>query len=474
MRSIQRHLTIRLVLTVLALAAASGALIYLSARAQLTAEFDRTLLAHARMVAGVVKNDGEGGVEFNAAETGADDFADGPNATYFEIWRGDGSLIARSGSLHGQNLRREPLTAGQPSYRNVPLAPGDPGRAVLMTFTPAPEEDDERAKHKGRASKAAPDGTIVLARSRRDLDSTLRVFASSLLLAAAALAIGTAIAVAATVRRGLRPLHRLGREADAIGAAASLNHRFSSARLPKELQPIGDRLNKLLERLEDTCARERRFTSDVAHELRTPIAELRSLAEVALKWPDNGNAEQNYRDTLGAATRMQSLVNSLLAIARCEAGVETSNASPVLLDEIVQDAWKPRAAAASARQLRADWDIRPGAVIRSDRVMLEALIDNLVSNAVDYTPPGGRIAFRLSTDPAGTTLAITNTCRGLEAVDLPHLAEPFWRKDAARTGGLHCGLGLALVAAYARAIGAKLDLKLPTPDEFSASVFFAG
>ncbi|MDB5319129.1 MAG: hypothetical protein JWN40_760, partial [Phycisphaerales bacterium] len=68
MKSIQRHLTIRLVLTVLTLAAASGALLYLSARAQLTADFDRTLMTHARMVAGVVKNDGEGGVEFNAAE----------------------------------------------------------------------------------------------------------------------------------------------------------------------------------------------------------------------------------------------------------------------------------------------------------------------------------------------------------------------------------------------------------------------
>jgi signal transduction histidine kinase len=473
-KSIQRHLTIRLVLTVLTLAAASGALLYLSARAQLTAEFDRTLMTHARMVAGVVKNDGEGGVEFNAAEASADDSADGPNAIFFEIWRGDGSLLARSPSLRGRDLPREQLTAGKPRYRNVHLAAEDRGRAVQMTFTPAPEEDDERAKHKGRASKAAPDGTIVLARSRRDLDSTLRVLASSLLLAAAALAIGTAVAVAATVRRGLRPLHRLGREADAIGAAASLNHRFSSSKLPKELQPIYDRLNKLLERLEETFARERRFTSDVAHELRTPIAELRSLAEVALKWPDNATAEQNYRDTLGAASRMQSLVNSLLAIARCEAGVASSNASPVLLDEVLQDVWKPRAAAASARQLHADWDIHPGAVVRSDRVMLEALMENLVSNAVDYTPAGGRIAFRISIDSGGTTLAITNTCKGLELADLPHLAEPFWRKDAARTGGLHCGLGLSLVAAYARAIGARLDLNLPAPDEFSASVYFAG
>src|ERR1700683_4484395 len=138
------------------------------------------------------------------------------------------------------------------------------------------------------------------------------------------------------VRRGLRPLRQLGTEADGIDAG-SLDHRFSREELPRELVPIAQQFNSLLERIDEAFVRERRFTSDAAHELRTPIAELRRLAEVALKWPDRSEAERNYRDVWEVAEHMESLVATLLAIARCRAGTAAVSLQPVDLTGVVKE-----------------------------------------------------------------------------------------------------------------------------------------
>ena len=124
-----------------------------------------------------------------------------------------------------------------------------------------------------------------MASVRRELDRTLAtlqlVLAGSGLLLLAA----TALVVPRVLRRELKPLQSLAAEAARIDAA-SLSARFATEGLPGELAPIAARLNELLARLEDSFERERRFSSDVAHEFRTPVAELRSLAELAIKLPD--------------------------------------------------------------------------------------------------------------------------------------------------------------------------------------------
>jgi two-component system sensor histidine kinase QseC len=306
----------------------------------------------------------------------------------------------------------------------------------------------------------------MLAGDRSGLDGTLRLLGWSLMLAAVGLSVGTALAVSLTVRRGLRPLEQLAAEADAV-RADSLHHRFSTQGLPAELRPICGRLNELLARLQEAFERERRFTADVAHELRTPIAELRSLAEVALRWPQDASPAQNYRDVLDVARHMESVVAALLEIARCESGMRRAGAETIDVCDIVTEAWKPHESLAIARGLEVCWDLPATANVCSDRAMLLGMIGNLLCNAVSYAPPGGRIECRVRHTTDGVELAIVNTCNTLRTEDLPRLFEPFWRKDAARTGGVHAGLGLPLVAAYAATLGVSLRVELaPTEDEF--------
>ena len=171
---------------------------------------------------------------------------------------------------------------------------------------------------------AGSEAILVVASDRDDLDEALAALALALLGCGAALLAVTIVIVPRLLRRELAPLNELAERAAHVNAD-SLATRFPSDGLPGELAPISGRLNDLLARLEQAFERERQFGADLAHELRTPIAELRSLAEVALKWPDAREATTD-RETLAIALQMEGIVTRLLALLG--ANVDNSPSPP--------------------------------------------------------------------------------------------------------------------------------------------------
>jgi two-component system sensor histidine kinase QseC len=331
----------------------------------------------------------------------------------------------------------------------------------------------------GRMKAGKPRGNqlhalLVFARSRRELDFTLSVLLLAIGGTGLVLPIGIALIVQSLVKQGLRPLDRVASEAAAIDSR-SLQHRFPVAELPLELQPICQRLNDLLERIQAAFARERRFTGDVAHELRTPIAELYSLTEVALMCSEDEPLNQStVREALIIARQMDRLVSALLALARCEAGIQKMTCESIQLHEALEQVWMSYAGRASLRGLAHTAEIASGLCIRTDRAMLLSVLGNLFSNAIDHAPEGGRIDIRAGSSGKTVVLSIRNTHEGLTDEDLPHLLEPFWQKDAARTDSTHSGLGLSLVAAFCRLMDVPLSLKLNGNDEFAVELTFLG
>jgi signal transduction histidine kinase len=467
MNSIRRQLTMWLLGAVLILASASGIAVYYFAQDGLVDSLDRTLIAKARMVTGWVTQDENARVQMENDPERLQEFSGQRHGGYFEIWDSDGTALFRSPSLRGRDLPRW-TSRHSIGEKDIPALDGYALRAIQFSFTPDVDGENEGEPHAPPAKHV----TIVLAGNREELNETLGILAASLLSAAAALSVGTILSVTWAVRRGLRPLQRLGREVDAMDAV-SLERRFSENDLPAELLPIARRLNGLLDRLHQAFARERRFTADVAHELRTPIAELKSMAEIALKWPDKSAAEQHDRDSLDIAVQMESLVTALLDIARCEAGAQQPQLQSLDVNALLHDIWGLHLSAAEQRGLKVGWQLTPSAVAQADRHLLLALLDNLFSNAVTYAAPGGTIVVATEIVADRLALSISNPCDNLDSLDLPHLFEPFWRKDPARTGGLHCGLGLSVVAAYAAAMGIKVDAHLPEPKLFRVVVTFS-
>jgi two-component system sensor histidine kinase QseC len=287
-------------------------------------------------------------------------------------------------------------------------------------------------------------------------------------------AIGLAVACVAVVRwivaRELRPVEQVAAQAILIGPE-TLDLRFDVASLPAELKPICLRLNDLLGRLDQAFRRERRINADIAHELRTPIAELRSLTEVASLWPGDERQMSVYlRDAHDVAVRMESIVEQLLALARSHAGRILPKPEEFDLNDLIGDLIEHFRCAAETRNVELDYASEPGLMIRTDRMILSQVVNNLIANAIEYSPASGRVECRIFRGRDAFELTISNINTSLTEDDLPKLFEPFWRKDGSRTDGAHSGLGLALVRELARQLGFVVSASLPAPDRIEMTL----
>ncbi|MCI0641127.1 MAG: ATP-binding protein [Gemmataceae bacterium] len=432
MKSIRRHLLMSLLVGLTLVLSAGSVALYLRARAILTSEFDRAQRAEAALLVAQTEDDSEK-VQLDLVDLTLPEY---DHDAYYQLRVPDGQTVARSPSLGFDDL---PAREG-----DLVLPNGRPGRAIVVQFVPMPAEEDQPP------NPHPPTVTLVVARDRAGLDRTLAGIGAGLLLVGAVVLVATALIVTLAVRRGLAPLDAVGQQAATI-RASTLRTRFATSAMPAELRPIAERLNDLLARLDEAFQRERRVTADIAHELRTPIAELRTLAEVGVKWPE----EAAFQDALQIAQRMETLVTGLLALARHDAGHEVVAREPVALRTLVDEVWSPLAERARSRQLDVAIDVT--GQWQTDPTLLRMIIGNLIGNAVEYASERGRIRV------AGneSRLDISNTTDQLTREDLPHLFERFWRKDAARTHDGHSGLGLTLARAATAALGLELSAEMP-------------
>jgi two-component system sensor histidine kinase QseC len=472
-RSIRAALQARLLAALILVLVVAGGALYLLIHARLLAQFDAALLGKARLLAAGVKYEGET-LEADFVEQPPPELARTRDPEYLELWgEGEVSLadllspaapgprvLARSPSLDGRDLPYP--AAADPLTVNLRLPDGRAGRAVALRFVPG--VDGDRPGPPARVPVV-----LLLGGGRASLDGALRTVQLALVAVGLLVLLAVALVVTRVVPAALRPLEQVAEQALRIDAP-TLDLRFPTAGLPRELAAICARLNELLDRLEVSFARERRFTSDVAHELRTPIAELRTAAQVALLWPDGDPVlVQPLEEALEIAQQMDQVVSNLLALARSQAGRDEVALDVIDLATATRDAWRPFAAEAAAKALLVMMDTQLTAVA-TDPALLARMLGNLFSNAVQYTPSGGDLLCSFARGDA-VTLTLTNQTDGLTGDDLPHLWEPFWRKDPARSDRAHAGLGLPLVAAIAERLAIDVRAAL-AGDRFSITLQF--
>ena len=472
MKSIRRHLTIGLLGVFVVLLGAGSLVIYFSTRAAVLAQVDARLRVEALAVVKQTKqerNDEEEpgkhqgkpppeGTQGRELEVGftekyMPEFESG-GREFYQVWSPGAMTVKRSHSLNKADLPRRFGTVDKPAFWNFVLPNGTEVRGVGMTFVP-PTPASERKWHDPHFQ-----ATLAVATGLGGLNQTLATLRGVLFTVSGLGLLATLVSVPFLVRRGLLPLHRVADQVSLL-EADKLQARFSAENMPVELRPICLRLNELLSRLERSFERERRFSADVAHELRTPIAELRSLAEVSLQWPPSDEGQgQAFQDALAIAVQMEAIVTTLLAIARCEAGRQPVKREPVNLARLVEECWRPFEAQAKNKNLHVNFHLSPQVQAQTDPAMLGLILTNLFSNAVEYTPPGEAVEVRFAKAQSLATLSVTNVVENLTSDDLPKLFERFWRKDTVRSSSEHIGLGLALSKACAEMLGVKLVAEL--------------
>jgi two-component system sensor histidine kinase QseC len=458
-RSIHHQLYWRLLIGILAISVGAGLLLYVYVRGEFLEQFDNFLALEGRSLAGLIKWNPQGQIELDFTDEVMPEFARRRHAEYYEVWSPGGTVLRRSPSLGSHDLL--PDVTHKPEGENVRLPNGRPGRAITLKVIPRLEEGSQ---HPDSAPAALH---LVVAQDRGELDDSLTTVFTALIITVILMSAVVPILVLVIVRRGLAPLHEVARRANEINAA-TLDLRFPIRGLPDEMLPICAKLNDLLDRLDAAFQRERRFTANAAHELRTPIAELRTLAEVALRsQPQATYTAACFQDALDIAIQMERLVAMLLALARGQVNQDQPIREICDLTKMVAEAWEPLRPAVEQRGLHADICMPDTAMVSSNSVMLLAILRNVLSNAVHHTPPGGEIICRMEKGEAGRwTLDVRNTNDSLTPADMPHLGEPFWRQAAARSDHAHSGLGLALIHTYAARLDVGVRTELSTPRYF--------
>jgi two-component system sensor histidine kinase QseC len=450
MISIRRQLTRNLLAVFIVLLGGGLVALYFFAREELFEQFDDALRTRALAVASLTLEE-NGQVKIDFTDQIFHSFGKDRPRDFFELWRASRPPVARSESLNGTDLPRPDETSNRGRFQNLTLPNGRPGRAISLGFTP---NQDSGETHGDNPKEPL---LLVVATDRDEFDELLNELMGIGAVCGVLLLGAMVWVVPRVLRRGLRPLDQLGERAGRIDAD-SLATRFATGDLPAELQPIAGRLNELLARLETSFERERRFSADLAHELRTPLAELRSLAECALKWPESRDVATDH-ETLAIAVQMQAIVTHLLALVRGDQQQLASRNETVDLAALASEVWRPLVARASERQLNLTWSLEPARVM-ADPVLLRSILRNLFENTVDYAPIGGEVTIRLETGPAAAIFRIANATDNLEPADVAKLFDRFWRKEEARSGGRHFGLGLPLARMFAQAMGWTLTAAL--------------
>ena len=226
----------------------------------------------------------------------------------------------------------------------------------------------------------------------------------------------------------------------------------------RELNALAQAFNAAQDQLEGQLQRERAFTRGAAHELKTPLAVLRTHAEALREDIDPQKRKQYLDIILEESDRMAHLVGSLLELSRLEAGAELHR-EPINLAALVREVWEPLSLPLEQKHLTLSLELEDY-MVEGDRERLRELADNLASNALRHCTPGGRVRVTLKAEETGVRLTVQNDGPSIPPEDLPHLFEPFYRGDKARSresGGT--GLGLAIVRAAAQAHGGSCGVE---------------
>jgi heavy metal sensor kinase len=288
--------------------------------------------------------------------------------------------------------------------------------------------------------------TVEMGAAADDAVETLQVFRSYLLMFAPLLLVSAAGVGYWMSRKALAPIDALVRTAREISGTHL--GRLPNVNTKDELQRLSDTLNEMLDRIEFAFQRIAQFTADASHELRTPVALMRTEAELALR-QSRGEAEykESLHHILREAERTTLLIEQLLELARADSGREALNMHPLELQPIVRSVAANWEKAATARNLQLSTEIQEqSAMVMGDEALLRRLLDILIDNALKYTPSPGSVGIAVEVREDVAAITVQDSGVGIAPEDQARIFERFYRVDKARNRS-HGGVGLGLAIA---------------------------
>lgn len=440
MKSLRVHLLLWVLLPMTVVLALTATLSWRSAVDTAQAVQDRQLLASAEMMAGQIRWNGGVMVAQTPPAALAMFASEAHDRVYFQVLGPNGELLAGWPDLSTVSRDRDKSTR----YRSVVFR----GRDVRMvTLT--------RYLFKSGIPQAV---SVSVAESRKSFDQLVTALWKPTLLRESALLVLALVLMLVGLTRELQPLLRLRRdleerEFDDLGP-------LRAGDLQRELQPFVETINQYAARLTQQVSIQKRFITDAAHQLRTPVALISAQVDYASHFDETS---PELREVLGAlragSRRLKTLINQLLTLSRAEG--HRASAVPmqrIALVDVVQDVLVDLAVIADEKQIELEVSAPDGDVtVMAHPALLDAMVFNLIDNAIRYSPREGSVMVHIQRIEAKVELRIDDTGPGIPAELRAHVFERFNRGSATDNGGF--GLGLAIVSEAAKACQAKVELR---------------
>lgn len=332
----------------------------------------------------------------------------------------------------------------KPEYDEVSLSPTEHVRIITW---PARDEDGETF-------------FVVVGQSLREVQRAQRQLVILLAITNPVALLLAGLGGFWLANGALSPVDRLTRAAERIGRG-NLKERVEERRSQDEIGRLAATFNRMISRLEQAFERERRFTADASHELKTPLAVLRGDIEVALR---RERAPEEYQRVLKSSleeiARLTRLTDDLLTLARSDAGESVLSIEPVRLDQLAAEACAYIAPLANSAGVTLSFEAPESAIdIEGDPKRLKQLLVNLLDNAIKYTPSGGQARLSLSVIESFALIEVSDTGRGIPSSALPNIFERFYRQTDARDARVTgFGLGLAISKWIIDAHGGSIEV----------------
>ncbi|MDN4503915.1 ATP-binding protein [Alteromonadaceae bacterium BrNp21-10] len=419
-------------------------------------EFNKAMHAKAGMLMTLVSEDNEG-VELHFSGEFMPEFEGVTEPEYFQFWLAD-EVFERSDSLSLFTINELPLLPVElDSFQVIeaPLPDGRPGRIIYTRFIPQIDSDDRDSVLFNLGDRKPQTMLLAYGTSAEGINFVLWLLDIVFVVTTLTVVIFIRMFVRKSVDDGLSPLIKFNH------SISNLSIKDSAAEVQlhetvQELKPMVDSLNQFIVENRLLYLREKRLTSDIAHELKTPIAELISLSEVMLRFPDNNELEKDFGpEVLRISKRLKTIVSNLLLLHK-HANTKLEKADVFDINQVIERLLP--ADCQSRSQLQYD-ESMPSIV--SNLFAVELILSNLINNAFTHSPEGSMVVIETALNNAGQVLIqIMNECSSLQQGDLPQLFEPLWQKDTSRTSDENFGLGLSIAKTLAEAIDAPLEASL--------------
>ena len=403
---------------------------------------DLELLAKTRKYADLMK---EAGLESVLVEIADEAESEDPQEDFYRLFNFKGDMLFTTDmSFWGPIDKKDILLKMQSGGLSYTIQ--------TQTF----EERDDEARM--ITAIIGPDSVLQLGESLEEVDEYLDVFFRLFSILVISLIVVSTIIGWLLARRATIDMQEVTETAEQISRGA-YDRRVKVKGRYREIERLSATFNRMLDRIQRLLNSMKEINDNIAHDLRSPLARIRGIAEMSLLKEKSIDA---YREmaasTIEECDTLIGMINTMLDITEAEAGVNGVEAEEFELTALIQEACELFRPIAEEKKINLKTDLPESLTMISDRKKMQRIVTNLLENAIKYTPKGGRVAVSAAARNGEVRIEFEDTGTGISENDLPHIFERFYRCDRSRSQG-GVGLGLSLVKAYTESINGTVHVE---------------